>query len=90
MAWIPSTVVRPERGRYGEAGMRAFWNSGLRRALWLWLCAVCLGILGMGAAAEFGESGTVAWQRIVLLVVVALLNLQAISESISPMAPSGS
>ena len=69
--------------------MRRFWNSGLRRALWLWFFAVGLGIIGMAALREWGETGEVGWRRIFSLVVVALINVQAIWESVSAPAPSG-
>jgi hypothetical protein len=69
--------------------MRGFWKSRLRRALWLWFFAAGLGIIGMAAAREYGEAGSVGWRRIASLVVVALMNVQAIWESVAPIAPSG-
>jgi hypothetical protein len=67
--------------------MRQFWYSRLRRALYLWFFALCLGVLGLAAAREFGEAGELSWRRIASLVVVAVMNVHALWENVALIAP---
>jgi hypothetical protein len=68
--------------------MRSIWNSRVRRVLWLWLFAVALGIFVMGAAGELGDTGSLGWRRILMLVVAGLMNVQAIWDALSPTSES--
>ena len=67
--------------------MRRFWHSHLRRALYLWFFALCLGVLVLAAARELGEAGEVSWRRIASLVVVAVMNVHALWENVKRIAP---
>jgi len=67
--------------------MRRFWHSRLRCALYLWFFALCLGVLGLAAAREFGEAGEVSLRRIASLVVVAVMNVHALWENVALIAP---
>src|SRR5262249_27515649 len=73
--------------RQREAEMHQFWNSRLRRALYLWFFALGLGVLGIVALQEFIQVGALSLRRIASLVVVVLINAHALWENISPIAP---
>jgi hypothetical protein len=78
-------------GRYiskHEGGMRRIWNSRVRRVLWLWFVAFVLGFFVMAAVVDLGETGSLGWRRILMLVVAGLLNVQAICNVLWPTSES--